>query len=105
MFRLALALGKTVSELNRQLSPDELAEWEAYHFFEPFGSPAEDDRTRLLLEMEWYKRTEKEAPHFLDRDPEETARLEAKRAAAITLEARIAAAFAGFNVIEDDTSH
>jgi len=55
--------------------------------------------------MEWYKRTEKEAPHFLDRDPEETARLEAKRAAAVTLEDRIAAAFAGFNVIEDDTGH
>lgn len=37
MFRLALALGKTVAELERELGPDELAKWVAYSQLEPFG--------------------------------------------------------------------
>jgi len=37
MFRLALALGKTVAELERTLTIHELAEWIAYWSIEPFG--------------------------------------------------------------------
>ena len=37
MFRLALALGRTVQELGDSLSSAELAEWVAFWSIEPFG--------------------------------------------------------------------
>ena len=37
MFRLALALGRTVSELETSMSSSEFREWMAYYSMEPFG--------------------------------------------------------------------
>jgi len=37
MFRLALALGRTVSELERDMPSSELTEWMSYYKLEPFG--------------------------------------------------------------------
>jgi hypothetical protein len=37
MFRLALALGRTVEELGRELSSAEFTEWLAFYELEPFG--------------------------------------------------------------------
>lgn len=38
MFRLALALGRSVAELEHSLSSSELTEWAAYYKMEPFGA-------------------------------------------------------------------
>ena len=37
MFKLALALGKTVGEIEREMSSNELNDWMAYAQIEPFG--------------------------------------------------------------------
>ncbi len=37
MFKLALALGMTVAELENRMSYHELMEWLAFHNLEPFG--------------------------------------------------------------------
>ena len=37
MFRLALALGMTVGELEQRMSAHELSEWQAYDSIEPIG--------------------------------------------------------------------
>lgn len=37
LFRLALALGKTVAELEQTIGSGELTEWAAYYSIEPFG--------------------------------------------------------------------
>ncbi len=86
------------------MGPDELAEWEVYHFFEPFGPPADDDRWSILYHLTHAAHFEQkgEPIDWLNRDPEETARRKAKEAASITLEDRINAVFAGFEVIEAD---
>ncbi len=86
------------------MGPDELAEWEAYHFFEPFGPPADDDRWSILYTLTHRAHFEQKGGDidWLDRDPEETARIAAKIAASITLEDRIFAVLGGFNVIEAD---
>lgn len=42
LFRLALSLGKTVAELERDLGPREFAEWIAYAQIEPFGPDRQD---------------------------------------------------------------
>jgi len=44
MFVLAVALGKTVGELQRSLTPTELAEWMAFYKLYPFGEEAMDWR-------------------------------------------------------------
>ncbi|WP_323841572.1 MULTISPECIES: phage tail assembly protein T [unclassified Moraxella] len=49
MFKLALALGRTVSELERGLSYDELIEWQAYDRIDPFGGFRQDLQTAYLL--------------------------------------------------------
>ena len=46
--RLALALGRTVAELDATLSSRELVEWMAFWQLEPFGGPQEDYRSGLL---------------------------------------------------------
>jgi len=71
-----------------------LAEWEAFHYFEPWGSPAADDRTAVISSLIWSANSSKPVPRFFDRDPEETARKAAKEGAAMTLEAKLAAFFA-----------
>lgn len=48
MFRLALALGRTVAELETSMSARELAEWQAYSLIEPFGQARSDEGARLL---------------------------------------------------------
>lgn len=37
LFRLSLALGRTVNELEQTLGSGELSEWKAYYSIEPFG--------------------------------------------------------------------
>lgn len=49
MFKLALALGRTVGELERGLSYDELIEWQAYDRIDPFGGFRQDIQTAHLL--------------------------------------------------------
>lgn len=48
LFRLALALGKTVSELGQSLSYREFREWCAYYQIEPFGEYRADLRNGIL---------------------------------------------------------
>lgn len=82
---------------------EELAEWEAYHFFEPFGSPAEDDRWRQMYSL-YYSANAKpgtEMPDWLDRDPDETARIRAANAKVATLEDKLMA-FLDANAIDGD---
>lgn len=49
MFKLALALGRTVGELETSLSYDELIEWQAYDRLDPFGGYRQDIQTAHLL--------------------------------------------------------
>lgn len=49
MFKLALALGRTVRELECTLSVHELAEWQAYDRLDPFGGYRQDIQTAHLL--------------------------------------------------------
>lgn len=49
MFKLALALGRTVRELECTLSVHELAEWQAYDRIDPFGGFRQDLQTAFLL--------------------------------------------------------
>lgn len=48
LFRLALALGRTVDELSRSLSSLELAEWMAFDRLEPIGGPGADFRAGIV---------------------------------------------------------
>lgn len=41
-FKLALRLGRTVSELDHTMSARELDMWQAFNFFEPIGISRED---------------------------------------------------------------
>lgn len=79
------------------MSPDELAEWEAYHYFEPFGPPTDDQRARIVNQLLWYGsgkfKGDPDDRMLFDRDPEETARLAAKAEASITLEDKVHALF------------
>ena len=47
LFRLALALGKTVGEL-RGMSAQELAEWQQFSCLEPFGEYRNDLRAGII---------------------------------------------------------
>lgn len=48
MFRLALALGRTVAELEATLSGQELTEWMAFDAVEPFGEQRDDLRAGIV---------------------------------------------------------
>ena len=48
LFRLALALGKTVNELYQTMDAVELAEWRAFAAIEPFGGPVDDVRGAII---------------------------------------------------------
>ena len=49
LFRLALALGKTVGQLGRELDSRELTEWMAFDMIEPFGAWRDDFRVAHAL--------------------------------------------------------
>lgn len=49
MFKLALALGRTVGELENSLSYDEFIQWQAYDCLDPFGGYRQDIQTAHLL--------------------------------------------------------
>lgn len=87
------------------MSPQELAEWEAYSYFEPFGSPAADERARALNQIMWYGQGFKnDIPDLMlfDRDPEETARINAKLESAISLEDKVNAFFNSKQIVDGD---
>ena len=48
MFRLSLALGRTVSELEQTLGSGELSEWKAYYLIEPFGQERDNWNTAMI---------------------------------------------------------
>lgn len=48
MFRLALALGRTVRELQASMDSDELTEWAAYHKLDPFGGVRGDYQSAII---------------------------------------------------------
>ena len=48
MFRLSLALGRTVSELEQTLGSGELTEWKAYYSIEPFGQERDNWNTAVI---------------------------------------------------------
>lgn len=52
MFKLAGHLGKTVGELKRLLTHDELMEWMAYDRLDPIGAYRSDLQTALLAMMQ-----------------------------------------------------
>jgi hypothetical protein len=86
------------------LSPEELEEWEAFHYFEPWGAPAEDDRWSIAytLTHRAHFQVDNNQVVWLDRDPQETARIAAERAAAVTLEDKMAAFFGARSVSADE---
>jgi len=87
------------------MTVDELEEYEAFYQLEPFGTPAEDDRWRLLYMLTHKAHfDQKNVDHsvWLDRDPEETARLRAQAEAALTVEDRIEMFFLAHGVVEAD---
>lgn len=47
-FKLALALGMTVSDLLRRVTSSELSEWQAYYKIEPFGDWRADLRAGIV---------------------------------------------------------
>lgn len=51
MFRLALALGRTVDELSENLGYEEFLEWMEYYSFEPFGEWRADVRSGLVASV------------------------------------------------------
>jgi hypothetical protein len=48
MFQLALALGRTVAELEETMSSRELTEWIAYNAIQPFGDTRADLRSAII---------------------------------------------------------
>jgi len=48
LFQLALALGKTVAELEETMSSRELTEWIAYNAVQPFGDTRADLRSAII---------------------------------------------------------
>lgn len=50
---MALALGRTVASLERELSSAELTDWMAYSLLEPFGQGRADDGVRLLASAQF----------------------------------------------------
>ncbi|MDG2532073.1 hypothetical protein P6144_00285 [Sphingomonas sp. HITSZ_GF] len=96
LFRLARELGKTIAQLDLELSPEEFTEWRAYYELEPWGTLVEDHRWQTSYELVWLNKGSGfmgDPPKLLDRDPEETERLMAEAAAAITLEDKLEAFF------------
>jgi hypothetical protein len=80
LFRLALAMGRTVGDLGAAMDSAELTEWLAFYDLEPWGCGVEDARTALvacLLANQWKGKDDKPAAFedFLpDRGGERAAR-------------------------------
>lgn len=51
MFRLALALGRTVSELEATMPSSEMTEWLAYYKLEPFGQERDNWHAALIASI------------------------------------------------------
>lgn len=68
MFKLALALGKTVAELERTLTVQELTEWQAYDRLDPFGGYRYDLQTAHILQAK-YGDEDSKLSDFLPVDP------------------------------------
>ena len=51
LFRLALALGRTVADLERSLTSAELTEWAGFYLLEPFGQSRADDGARGIMAL------------------------------------------------------
>lgn len=49
-----------------------MEEWAAYYEVEPWGSPADDDRWRNLLALQYSAHGGKEEVRWFDRDPDWT---------------------------------
>ena len=81
------------------MSADELSDWEAYHYFEPWGTPAEDDRWRIFYELMFKANFKGEEPNWLDRDPEMTWRKRRAEEAKLSLADKLDAFF-GARAIE-----
>lgn len=83
-----------------------MAEWEAFHYFEPWGTPATDDRWSILYTLTHrahFQHNNEDIP-WLDRDPQETARLREIAEAAVSLEDKFDAFFAPIAVSEEPPS-
>ena len=68
MFDLAIALGKTVQELEQSLSSSEFTEWMAYFSLQPFGHYREDLRTGILASLIANIHKDKSRANFKPRD-------------------------------------
>lgn len=95
--RLALALGRTVAELEASLSTDEFAEWMAYWQLEPFGPEIDDQRAGTIAAATYNCAMTSDASRLgwsdiFIRDPEEHAARKQRE-----LAARIEAAFEAHN--------
>jgi hypothetical protein len=51
MFRLAMALGRTVNELVDSMTSQEFTEWQAFFILEPWGHDVEYHRTGVVASM------------------------------------------------------
>lgn len=83
---------------------EELREWEAFNYFEPIGSPAEDDRWRQLYSLYFSANTKPGTtmPDWLDHDPTETARLREVAQSSVKLEDKLMAFINAVAVYAED---
>lgn len=79
---------------------NELHEWEAYYTLEPWGTLVTDDYWRQMFALYYSVNTKRgtEQPDWLDRDPEETARIRAS----MPIENKFEAFFSALSVIEPE---
>lgn len=68
MFRLALAIGCTIRELEARMDSREFAEWEAYFAIEPWGEERADLRAALLTCLTANLNRKKGAPPYRPAD-------------------------------------
>lgn len=66
--RLAMALGKSLTEINSMPS-SEFIQWRAFYQLEPFGCPVEDQRVNAQLQLAFQANSERgiRVPNFFDR--------------------------------------
>lgn len=83
MFRLALALGRTVSEIEDSLGSGELNEWKAYYRIEPFGQERDNlhaaNICAVIANYSGKLRTAKKVEEFMFQHPEIKRRRETNR--------------------------
>lgn len=69
MFRLALAMGRTVKELSTSMDARELTEWMIYYSLEPWGSSVEGYRDALTCATIANAGLFSSAPKLLKKNP------------------------------------